>query len=87
MKYVYELVNSDADEGSAKEYVASSRRLNHAEELILKQCLDESKKEAAASGKEADTGEIVYDAIEKFKDRTGRQLHPYDSPFEATISF
>lgn len=87
MKFIYQIIeenlDGDGDSIDATEYVESSRRLNQAEELVLKQCLENAK----ASDSGGDTYEKVNDAIKEFKDRTGRELRPIDSPFAATIMF
>ena len=85
MKFIYQIIEEDVDGCGTPtaEYVESSRRLNQAETLILKQCLDEAKSEA----EDSDTWSMVQDAVEKFKEKAGRELRPTDSPFADVITF
>ena len=73
MKYIYAIAKHTENGYSPDEteYVTSSRALNSAEQLILKNCLTEARKNTPP---DTYNNIIIRDAISRFHEATGRNI-------------
>lgn len=89
MKYIYTIVeeNIDGCGDYATEYVTSEYPLTQAEQQLLKECLDTVKQEAIKNDKCMDTSDMVSDAINRFKEKTGKTLIQDCDAIQGYITF
>lgn len=89
MKYIYSITEENVDGcgTNATELVSSKAPLTQEEQGLLKECLDDVKQEAADNGFDADTSNMISDALDKFQKKTGKVLEFANDAIEAYITF
>lgn len=89
MKYIYAITDKDKQNGQTvvTEYVGSSAALTQDEQKILKECLDDSKQNAADNGMTVPTWKLIDEAIDRFQEMTGRTLQYGDDLIQGHFVF
>lgn len=87
IKCIYSIEDVDGCGTNATVLISSTRPLTQEELQILKECLDDSKQEAADNGKSVNTNDMVADAMEKFQEKTGKILQFADDLISGYLTF
>ena len=76
MKYLYQITEEDVNGcgSNATNIISSIEPLTQEEQQTLKECLDDVKQNAADNGEDIDTDTMVSDAMDKFQEKTGKEL-------------